>query len=106
MAASSYSDAAKAQARDFFDVNYQPGYNDTTNVTFDTNNVSGTSQVTGTASAVMPTTIMGMFGKKTLNIDVACQAELNLTNTDTTFVLDVTGSMLDSIPNGSGGSIV
>lgn len=106
MAASTYTDAAKAQARDFFDVNYQPGYNDNTNVTFDTNNVSGTSQVTGTASAVMPTTIMGMFGKKTLNIDVACQAELNLTNTDTTFVLDVTGSMLDSIPNGSGGSIV
>ncbi|MFZ5702844.1 MAG: TadE/TadG family type IV pilus assembly protein [Pseudomonadota bacterium] len=106
MAASTYTDAAKAQARDFFDVNYQPGYNDTTNVTFDTNNVSGTSQVTGTASAVMPTTIMGMFGKKTLNIDVACQAELNLTNTDTTFVLDVTGSMLGSIPNGSGGSIV
>lgn len=106
MAAASYTDAAKAQARDFFDVNYQPGYNDTTDVTFSTTNVSGTSQVTGTASAVMPTTIMGMFGKETIDIDVNCQAELNLTNTDTTFVLDVTGSMLDTIPDGSGGSIV
>ncbi len=106
MAAASYTDAAKAQARDFFDVNYQPGYNDTTDVTFSTTNVSGTSQVTGTASAVMPTTIMGMFGKETIDIDVKCQAELNLTNTDTTFVLDVTGSMLDTIPDGSGGSIV
>jgi Flp pilus assembly protein TadG len=106
MAASTYSDAARAQAQDFFDVNYQAGYNDTTNVVFTTNNTTGSSQVTGSASAIMPTTIMGMFGKKTLNIAVSCEAELNITNTDTTFVLDVTGSMLDSIPNGSGGSIV
>ena len=106
MAASTYTDAARAQAQDFFDVNYQAGYNDTTNVVFTTNNTTGSSQVTGSASAIMPTTIMGMFGKKTLNIAVSCEAELNITNTDTTFVLDVTGSMLDSIPNGSGGSIV
>lgn len=106
MAAGTYTTAAQNQAQDFFDVNFQPGYNDTTDVDFDTNNVTGTSQVTGTASAVMPTTIMGMFGTETINIEVSCEAELNLTNTDVTFVLDVTGSMAQSIPNGSGGTVV
>lgn len=106
MASSTYTEAAKAQAQDFFDINYKAGYNRTTNVVFTTNNPTGTSKVLGSASTVMPTTIMGMFGKETLSIAVSCEAELNLTNTDTTFVLDVTGSMNDSIPDGSGGSIV
>ncbi|MCG6120723.1 MAG: pilus assembly protein, partial [Blastomonas sp.] len=106
MQQSSYSDAAKAQAQDFFDINFKEGYNESTNVVFNTSNPVGTSKVLGTASAVMPTAIMGMFGKETIEIDVACEAELNLSNSDVTFVLDVTGSMNDSIPIGGGGSIV
>ncbi len=106
MQQSNYSDAAKAQARDFFDINFKEGYNESTNVVFNTSNPSGTSKVLGTASTVMPTTIMGMFGKETIAIDVECEAELNLSNSDVTFVLDVTGSMNDSIPVGGGGSIV
>lgn len=106
MQQSSYSDAAKAQAQDFFDINFKAGYNDTTNVVFNTSNPSGTSKVLGSASTVMPTAIMGMFGKPTIPISVDCEAELNLSNSDVTFVLDVTGSMLDSIPVGGGGSIV
>ncbi|WP_052129572.1 pilus assembly protein [Sphingomonas sp. 35-24ZXX] len=106
MAAGNYTDAAKAQAQDFFDINYKAGYNRTTNVVFNTNNPTGSSKVLGTASTIMPTTIMGMFGKETLDIAVSCEAELNLSNTDVTFVLDVTGSMADSIPTGNSGSIV
>ena len=106
MATATYTTAAQNQARDFFDINYKAGYNRTTNVVFNTSNPTGTSKVLGSASTVMPTTIMGMFGKTTLSIAVSCEAELNVTNTDATFVLDVTGSMNDSIPNGSGGSIV
>ncbi|GGB60591.1 pilus assembly protein [Blastomonas aquatica] len=106
MQQSNYSEAAKAQAQDFFDINFKEGYNDTTDVSFVTTNPSGTSKVLGTASTIMPTAIMGMFGKETIPIDVACEAELNLSNSDVTFVLDVTGSMNDSIPVGGGGSIV
>lgn len=106
MQQSTYSDAAKAQAQDFFDINFKEGYNDSTNVVFNTSNPTGTSKVIGTASTVMPTAIMGMFGKTTIPIAVECEAELNLSNSDVTFVLDVTGSMNDSIPTGSSGSIV
>ncbi|WP_017672571.1 TadE/TadG family type IV pilus assembly protein [Blastomonas sp. AAP53] len=102
----SYNDAARAQAQDFFDINFKEGYNRTTNVVFNTSNASGSSTVLGTASTIMPTTIMGMFGKETLTIAVSCEAELNLSNTDVTFVLDVTGSMAWTIPNGSGGTVV
>lgn len=106
MQQSTYSTAAKAQAQDFFDINFKEGYNDTKNVVFTTSNPTGTSKVMGSASTVMPTAIMGMFGKETINIEVKCEAELNLSNSDVTFVLDVTGSMSGSIPTGSGGSIV
>lgn len=106
MSQSTYTTAAKTQAQDFFDVNFKEGYNDSQSVVFTTSNPSGTSKVLGTASTTMPTAIMGIFGKKSIEIDVKCEAELNLSNSDVTFVLDVTGSMNDSIPTGSSGSIV
>ncbi|MDM7955636.1 pilus assembly protein [Blastomonas sp.] len=106
MQQSDYSDAAKTQARNFFDINFKEGYNDSADVTFTTSNPSGSSKVLGSASTVMPTAIMGMFGKETISIAVECEAELNLSNSDVTFVLDVTGSMNDSISVGGGGSIV
>ena len=102
----SYNDAAKAQAQDFFNINFQEGYNQSTDVVFNTSNASGSSKVVGTASTVMPTAIMGIFGKENIEIGVDCEAELNLSNTDVTFVLDVTGSMKDSISTGDGGSVV
>lgn len=106
MATTTYTTAAQQQAQAFFNVNYKAGYNRTSNVVFNTSNTTGSSVVVGSASTVMPTTIMGMFGKPSLTIAVSCEAELNVTNTDTTFVLDVTGSMNDTIPDGNGGSIV
>lgn len=106
MQQSNYTTAAKAQAQDFFDINFREGYNQSTDVQFETSNPTGTSKVLGTATTTMPTAIMGIFGKETIDVEVSCEAELNLSNSDVTFVLDVTGSMNDSIPNGSGGSIV
>ena len=106
MAQTTYTSEAEAQAEAFFDVNYQEGYNDTTGVSFETENPTGSSKITGSASADMPTAIMGMFGYDTLNISVTCEAELNLTNTDVTFVLDVTGSMAETLTNSDGTSAV
>lgn len=101
-----YTNANKQQARDFFDINFKAGYNDTTNLVFTTSSPAGSSKVVGAASTVMPTTIMSMFGKTTIDVAVNCEAELNLSNSDVTFVLDVTGSMAQTIPVGTGGSIV
>lgn len=50
-------------------------------------------KVTGTASAVLPMTLMRVLGKTTETLTVTCESEMRLPNTDVMFVLDVTGSM-------------
>lgn len=76
----------------FFDQNFNDGMfmteNRQRNYTSD-----GEGVVTGTASGRLPTTLMGIFGFSDLGISVSCSAEINISNTDIMFVLDVTGSM-------------
>ncbi|MDP5104317.1 MAG: hypothetical protein NWP98_10365 [Erythrobacter sp.] len=54
---------------------------------------NGEGQVRGTASGTLPTTLMGAFGYDEFNLSVTCTADINISNTDIMFVLDVTGSM-------------
>jgi Flp pilus assembly protein TadG len=49
--------------------------------------------VTGTASAVVPMTLMQVLGEEKAQVDVTCNSELHFPNTDVMFVLDTTGSM-------------
>lgn len=79
-------------AQNFFDQNYRNGMYGTTGRqrSFSANS---TGVVTGTASAVMPTTIMAAFGYKSFALSATCSADINISNTDIMFVLDVTGSM-------------
>jgi len=77
---------------DFFDENYPDG-------TFGTEGLqrsylgNQSGEVVGTASAAIPTSIMGIFGYDEFNLSVECSADINISNTDVMFVLDVTGSM-------------
>jgi Flp pilus assembly protein TadG len=77
---------------DFFDQNYSDSMFGSEararNYTSD-----GEGRVDGTASTTMPTTIMQIFGYDGLTLNVNCSAEINISNTDIQFVLDVTGSM-------------
>jgi len=83
----------------FFDQNFNDGMfgvdGRTRNYTSD-----GDGKVIGTASATLPTTIMGTFGYDQFSIAVTCSAEINISNSDIMFVLDVTGSM-SQCPNGT-----
>ena len=47
---------------------------------------------------------MGVFGYENFQIDVSCTAEINISNTDIMFVLDVTGSMNCAPDNPGGGN--
>ena len=62
---------------------------------------SGTGAVTGTASVVMPMTLMGIFNYGEKTISANCTADLQLPNTDVMFVLDTTLSMSDTNPSDS-----
>ncbi len=82
----------QAKANEFFDFNFPTG-------TYSGQNITrafakgGDGVVVGNASVTMPTTIMKIFGFTSVPLSVACQATLNIPNTDVMFVLDVTGSM-------------
>lgn len=92
MTTSNFTTAHNQIAQNFFDHNFPVGLYETTgrSRTFSAN---AAGLVTGTASAVMPATIMRAFGYETFNITATCSADINIANTDIMFVLDVTGSM-------------
>lgn len=92
MTGATYSTANKAEAAKMFNFNFQPDTYGSTNITF--NSVQdGPSNVNGTATAKMPTTLMKVFGQNEFNLSVTCTAKLEISNVDVMLVLDVTGSM-------------
>jgi Flp pilus assembly protein TadG len=86
---------ASAAGNRFFNLNFRDGAYGTTNRTFGMT-ISSNYTILGTASAVVPTTIMKLFGIVTLPVSVACSAQFNYANTDIMMVLDTTGSMNDT----------
>ncbi|WP_447759646.1 pilus assembly protein TadG-related protein [Sphingopyxis panaciterrae] len=98
MAAGTYSTAAQGEANKMFNFNMPTGIYGSKNIAF-ASQAPNTADVTGTASAKLPTALMYIFGTKEFNLSVACTAKLEISNVDVMMVLDVTGSM--SRANGS-----
>ncbi len=90
-----------AKANAFFSNNFPSGAFQTYDITF-TPTVNAAGEVVGTAAAKMPNTFLKIFGIQKHDINVACDAKLEIGNTDVALVLDVTGSMASSLPGGSG----
>lgn len=87
-----YTTANKAEATKMFNINYDTGLYGSTDIAF--NSVQdGPSNVKGTASAKLPTSLMKVFGQNEFNLAVNCTAKLEISNVDVMLVLDVTGSM-------------
>jgi Flp pilus assembly protein TadG len=84
-------------ADQFFTANFGTGSYGSTNLTHAFSEAGG--KVSGTASAILPMTLMRVLGFTTQTLTVACDAEMRLPNTDVMFVLDTTGSMADT-PSG------
>ncbi len=76
----------------FFDNNYHDGAFGLTDLERDYV-ADNEGIVAGTASGTLPTSLMSIFGYASFDIAVSCSAEINISNTDILFVLDVTGSM-------------
>jgi hypothetical protein len=95
----SYGTSETAKANKMFNFNFNPNATNANSITFSTSGTT-TGAVTGTASTVMPTVVMGIFGFKTITLTVACSAELQMASADVMFVLDTTGSMACN-PDGS-----
>jgi Flp pilus assembly protein TadG len=103
MATGSWSDnnySARTNANTMFDANFTSGIYGTENLVR-TYSENGAGNVSGTASVDVPLSLMKVLGNDTENVEVTCQSELRIPNTDVMFVLDTTGSMDDPLP-GSG----
>lgn len=90
-----------AAAERFFDANFDPNAYGT-RIEDEANRrrfTESAGKVTGSARAIVPMTLMRIFGKDEETLRVTCSAEMRLPNTDVMFVLDVTGSMRDT-PSG------
>ena len=94
-----FTSAHRQVGLNFFDQNFNDGIYGVSGRTRDFT-TDGNGVVYGNASATLPTTIMGAFGYNEFNVTVSCSAEINISNTDIMFVLDVTGSMSEC-PNGT-----
>lgn len=110
MTTSAFTAAHRTIALNFFDHNFPEGIYETSQRTRNYT-ASSTGIVTGTVSAVLPATIMQAFGYTSFNLSATCSADVNISNTDITFVLDMTGSMncpdinFSSCPNGNNNNV-
>jgi Flp pilus assembly protein TadG len=96
---SSITGAPTTNGQTFFKNNFPTAAFGTSNIAFSPS-VDNDLQVTATATARVPMTVMKLFGNEYTDITVHCDAKLEIANTDVMFVLDVTGSMADC-PNNS-----
>ena len=85
--------AAKEQADRFFNVNFDPSVEQTSDTVFTASSPDDGGSVEGTATAKLPTVIMPVFGITTIALSVTCTASMGVGNSDVVFVLDTTGSM-------------
>lgn len=90
-----------AEGNKFFDFNFPTGSFGATSVTksYAPGTVVGT--INGSASAVLPASVMKIFGQETFTVSVNCSSTLNIPNTDVVFVLDTSGSMAQTISGDS-----
>ena len=84
-------------ARTFFNANYKVGSFGSSALTY--NFAESAGKVTGNASATLPMTLTRVIGRTTEDLQVTCEAEMRLPNTDVMFVLDNTGSMASKAKN-------
>ncbi len=82
----------KNVGNELFDLNFPEGRYDSKDRSF-VMTLEEDFAISGQASATLPTTIMGIFGKQEIPVAVTCQSRMNFTNLDIMMVLDVTGSM-------------
>lgn len=87
-----YAAAERAKARRMFDFNFDAGHLGARQVTF-SSAANDEGQVAASATAIVPTAVMDIFGMRDFALRTDCMAELQVANADIMFVLDTTGSM-------------
>lgn len=106
MEGTEFDDAVEDEAQRFFDFNFPEDTAGAFDLEFEVvQDEDDESQLLGTASASIPTSLMRIIGVSELDIAVACDAKRDMGHNDIVLVLDVTGSMAQAPSNGGGTKI-
>ncbi len=103
MTTTQFTTENKTIGENFFDQNFESGM---FGIEKQSRTYAGQSDgsVKGTATGALPTSLMGVFGYNDFEVSVECAADINISNTDIVFVVDVTGSMNCNPDNPGGGN--
>ena len=106
MQGTTFTDDVRDEANKFFNFNFPVGTAGTTGLAFDLDQDNANrSQLLGSANALVPTSLMRIFGYINIPIEVACDATRDMGHNDIALVLDVTGSMAQNASGGGGAKI-
>lgn len=107
MQGNAWTSANEDEANKFFEFNFPEGTYGVENLAFTASkDTTDNAQVNGSASGVVPTSIMHMFGFDAMDIAAECNAKRDLGHNDVVLVLDVTGSMASAPSTGGSAKIV
>lgn len=95
MTASTFDTSARDSANRFFTLNFAPGQYGVTALSM-AYDVGNDMIVHGKAAASVPMSVMKIFGFTEIPLQAACDAQLQLPNSDIMFVLDTTLSMAET----------
>ena len=90
---SGFDTTALGQANTYFNADFDEGAIGTRNTVFVATSPDSGHTVIGSATTMVDTALMRIFGKDTFSIAVTCSASMGVGNSDVTMVLDTTGSM-------------
>lgn len=96
-----FDDAAKAQAKRYFGINFDEKQQGTSSTNYQFLADQSANRISGSASTKMPMLLMQLFGIDEMNISVNCATTMGVGNSDITMVLDVTGSMKTALDGGT-----
>lgn len=97
---SGFDATAQTQASIYFAANFDTSNIGARSSSFTTTATDSGNTIAGTATAMVDTTIMRLFGRQDFSLTANCTASMGVGNSDVTMVLDTTGSM-DSTLSGS-----
>jgi len=93
VASNGFDSSAQAQAAAFFNTNFDEAGEGTTSTSFTPVTPDNGNTINGSASTVLDTVVMQLFGYDSIPLSVNCTASMAIGNSDVMMVLDTTGSM-------------
>lgn len=88
-----FDTASQTAATNYFNTNFNNSAQETRSTVFTPTSPDNGTTVTATASTILDTLVMRLFGFQTFNLAVTCSSSMGVGNSDIMMVLDNTGSM-------------